>query len=218
MATLTLGFLKDQVLSRLENNDQMFQSDELTDAINEAICISNMLCGWYQSTIPISTLTTIADRHIYDTPNGIIFPIRVTFEDQVLEVSNLFAIINDWPSFLRDTTSNTGNQVSRWVPLGLTKFAIHPADSVGGGSLMVTGISEPDTLTDDEDQIHIPKEGITTVCDYAAHIVQCKLQGTPFMQSLGMFRNFQALIGLGKYWNTYRQPNMYFDEQKPTRE
>jgi hypothetical protein len=218
MPRLTLGFLKEQTLARLEDNNELFQDDELTDAINEAISVANLLCGWFQGTYPVSTSVTVAGRHIYDTPKEIIFPMRVTFENQVLEPSPMPSMMNDWPDFLKDTTATLGMQVSRWVPLGITKFAIHPADSVGGGSLLVTGISEPDVLVEDSDLIYIPKEAVTTVCDYAAHIVQCKLQGVPFSQSLAMFGNFQTLVNLYKYWNSYKQPTMYLDQQKPTRE
>lgn len=218
MPRLTLGFLKEQVYSRLEDNDQMFQEDEVIDAINEAVYVANMLCGWFQQTYSISTTYTIANRHIYDVPEEIIIPMRVVFENQVLEVSPLDSTLNNWPDFLKDTTDSLGMQVSRWIPLGIRKFAIHPADSVGGGLLQVTGVAEPDVLVNDSDLIYVPKEGVTAICDYAAHIVQCKLQGTPFVQSMSMFNNFQAMIGLYKYWNSYKQPNIYFDQQKPTRD
>ena len=213
MPRFTLGELRDQVYSRLENNDQMFQPSEVTDAINEGVSCVNLICGWYQGTRSVSTVTTIAGRHIYDVPEDIVFPQRVTFEGQVLERSGLMTLASTWPRFLQDTTSNTGKQVSRWSPIGIRKFVIHPGDSVGGGALEVTGILNPDVLEESSDQVYIPKEGLTAVCDYAAHAVQCKLQGTPFMQSLTMFRNYEALVGLQKYWANYKQPNLFFDER-----
>lgn len=213
MQRFTLGDLKDQVYSRLESNDQMYKSSEVTNAINEAAAVANLASAWYQQTLPVSTSSTIADRHIYDVPSGIIFPQRVIFDGQVLEKSNLNALSNNWPTFLQDTTATTGKQVSRWCPLGIRKFVIHPADAIGGAALFVTGIADFDTLSNDSDYIYIPKEGVTAIADYAAHIVQCKLQGTPFMQSLAMFRNFQDLIKLQKYWLSYKQPTIYFDQQ-----
>ena len=213
MPRLTLGYLKEQTLARLEQNDRMYQSDELADAINEAIAVINIAVGWNQLTFNVSTDSTIAGRHIYDTPEGIVFPQRVIFDGQVLEKSTLNALSNTFKNFLQDTTESTGSQVSRWCPVGIRKFIIHPADSVGGANLSVTGIAEFDVMVYDSDFVYAPKEGVTAICDYAAHIVQCKLQGMPFMQSLSLFRNYQALVALQKYWLSYKQPNIYFDEQ-----
>jgi hypothetical protein len=205
--------LKDLVYSRLENNRLMYKSVEVGNALNEAIRCASLLCGWYQSTYDIRQGATIPNRHIYDVPEGIIFVQKVSYEGQALEKVSLSAMVNNWPIFLQDTTNNTGNQVSRFVPIGIKKFAIHPADSVGGGLLQVTGISEPDVLVNDTDLIYIPKEGVTAVVDYAAHIVQCKLQGAPFMQSLSFFKTYESLVIVNKYWQGYKQPTMYFDEQ-----
>ena len=72
-------------------------------------------------------------------------------------------------------------------------------------------------MVNNNDTAYIPKEGVTAVVDYAAHAVQCKMQGAPFMQSLSMYRNFEALMKLNKYWASYRQPNLYYDEQSPSK-
>lgn len=216
MAT-TLAYLREQTLARLEGNDQLYQEDELNSAINEAVQVINCAAGWFQNTYPISTTTTIADRHIYDLPEEIIFPQRVVFEGQVLERNSLWAMGNNWPTFLRDTTATTGQQVSRWCPIGIRKIAIHPADSVGGGDLYITGITEPGVMVEDTDSLILPKEGIPAICDYAAHIVQCKLQGTPFVQSLTMFKNYQDTIAMQKFFSSYNQPTYKFDEQVPMR-
>ncbi len=217
MAAFTLAELRSQTLARIEDNDLLYQETELNSAINEAVWVINLACGWFQNTVPISATTTIADRHIYDLPEEIIFPQRVVFEGQVLEKSTLWTLGNNWPTFLRDTTATTGKQVSRWCSLGIRKIAIHPADSVGGGDLYITGITEPGTMVEDTDSLILPKEGVPIVCDYAAHIVQCKLQGTPFMQSLAMFRNYQELVNVAKFFSAYNQPTYRFDEQAPMR-
>ena len=217
MPSFTLGQLRDQTYARLESNTEMYQSDEVDSAINEAIAVINLQCGWFQDTYPISTTTTIANRHIYDLPKDIIFAQRVVFEGQVLERSSLWALGNNFPTFLRDTTETTGNQVSRWCSLGINKIAIHPADSVGGGDLYITGISDPGDLVLDADTLALPKEGVPIICDYAAHSVQCKLQGTPFMQSLALFKNYQELVNLSKFFSDYNQPTYRYDEQAPMR-
>ena len=210
MANLTLADIKDQVYSRLEDNREMYQDQEVTDAINEAYRIMSMFCGWVNRTSSISSGYTIADRTFYDVPDDIIFPQKVDFEGQALEKVSLFSMSQMRPSWVRETTANSGRNVSQWVPIGIRKIAIHPADSVGGGLLQVTGIGEPVQLVNDTDIVLIPKEGVLPVCDYAAHSVQCKLQGAPFMDSLEMYRNFENLMKLSKYWQGYRQPSMIF--------
>lgn len=218
MPRLTLLDLKNQVYSRLEDNNLMYSGDEVRDSINDALRTLNMMCGWYQGTFSVpGGGTTIADRTIYDVPSQILFPQRVVWAGKVLEKSSLATTSNEWPNWMKDTSSNNGTPTSRWVPIGITKFAIHPADSLGGATLQVTGISNPDILVNDSDAAYIPKEGVTAVVDYSAHAVQCKMQGLPFMQSLGMYRNFESLMKLNKYWTSYRQPNLYYDEQSPSK-
>ena len=213
MPSLTLADLKDQVYSRLEENREMYSETEVTAAINEAYRILSMFCGWVNRTSSVSSGYTIADRTFYDIPDDIVFPQKVDFEGQTLEKVSLFAMSQMRPTWARETTANTGRNVSQWVPIGIRKFAIHPADSVGGGLLQVTGIGEPTVLVNDLDRVLIPKEGILPVCDYAAHSVQCKLQGAPFMESLELYRNFENLMQLSKLWASYRQPRMFFDEK-----
>lgn len=213
MARFTLADLKALVYARLENNFWMYQPDEVRLAINHAYWLSNMICAWNQETYPLNSGATIANRHIYNVPDAIIFPTKVVFEGQDLERVSLSALSNGWPLFLQDTTASTGKQVSRWCPVGINKFILHPADSVGGGYVEVSGIAQPAEMINDTDMVYIPKEGVTAVVDCAAHQVQCKLQGTPFLQSLGMFKNFQGLLQLNKYWDSYKQPQLYFDTQ-----
>lgn len=208
---MTLGQLKTLVYARLEGNSRMYQDSEVTNAINGCYQIINLSVGWYQKTVPIIQTYTIANRHIYDFPSRIVFPESVKYEQQALEKVSLSAMANNWPLFLQDTTATTGNQVSRFCPIGIKKFVLHPADAVGGGYLEVTGIANPDPMVTDNDTVYIPKEGVTAVADYSAHIVQCKLQGVPFMQSLAMYRNYENLVKLNGYWDTFKQPNMYFD-------
>jgi len=213
LPSLTLADLKDQVYSRLEENREMYSDTEVTAAINEAYRILSMFCGWVNRTSSILSGYTIADRTFYDIPDDIVFPQKVDFEGQALEKVSLFSMSQMRPTWARETTANTGRNVSQWVPIGIRKFAIHPADSVGGGLLQVTGIGEPTVLVNDLDRVLIPKEGILPVCDYAAHSVQCKLQGAPFMESLELYSNILNIMQLSKLLASYRQPRMFFDEK-----
>lgn len=212
MARITLAEFETLVLARLEGNNLMFLPDEIRRAINSGFQCANLVVAWNQLTRPLRSGATIANRHIYNVPSEIIFPQKVVFEGQALEKVSLTALSSTWPVFLQDTTATTGKQVSRWCPVGINKFILHPADSVGGGYVEVTGIGEPTEMVNDSDTVSIPKEGVTAIADYAAHIVQCKLQGTPFIQSIGMFKNYQSLLGLNKYWETFKQPNLFLDE------
>ena len=213
MPSLTLEDIKDQVYARLEDNREMYQEDEVRDAINEAYRILNLFCGWVNATVPISTTYTIADRVIYDVPYRIAIPQKVSFEGQALEKVALSVAALNLPTFLRSYTSTTGQNVSRWIPIGFRRFAIYPADSVGGGLLEVTGVANPAILVNDSDTVLIPKEGVNAVVDYSAHTVQCKLQGEPFMQSLNLYRSFEELMSINKVWQKYKQPRMVFENK-----
>ena len=214
MAVVTLANLRSLVYSRLEGNELMYSNTEVNNALNEAYRVVNLICAWKTVTVSVRQEATIANRAIYDVPESIVIPQKVSFEGKALEKSPVTQTANYFPKFLTDTTYSTGKPVSRWIPIGITKFAIHPADSIGGGLLQVTGITNPDEMVNDSDTVYIPKEGLTTVIDYSAHVVQCKLQGTPFRQSLSLYSNFQQLLKIDKYYAGYKQPSMWISDEK----
>lgn len=216
MPTVSLSKLKESVYSQIDDNTLFFTDTEVTWAINEAIRLGNLFCGWITGTLDAPNGgTTIADRVVYRVPYEMAVPQKVVFEGKELDKVGLFQLFRGWPDWMKDTTATTGDPVARWCPYALDRIILHPADAVGGGLLQITGIVTPDELVSDTDTISIPKTAITMIADYAAHIVQCKLGNVPLTQSMPMYRSYEALIKQYRIWSNYKQPNFWLDERAP---
>ena len=216
MPTVPLEQLEDATYSKLDSNNLFYRQVEVDWAINEAIRLGNIFCGWITNTTAVyGGGATIANRVIYRVPDDIAIPQRVSFSGKELDKVGLFQLFREYPTWMKETTASTGYPVNRWCPYSLNRFIINPADAVGGGSLVVTGIANVDPLVHAADTINLPKAAITMIADYSAHIVQCKLGSVPLTQSMPQYRTYEALIKQSKVWTNYKQPNLWLDERTP---
>ena len=216
MPVISLQSLMDATYAKLDGNDQFYSTSEVTWAINEGIRLGNIFCGWLTATESVpSGGVTIANRVIYRVPSSIAIPQKVTFEGKELDKVGMFQLFRNWPTWMKDTTATTGYPVNRWCPYSFNRFAINPADAVGGGLLEVTGIASPDYLSAVTDTITLPKIASSAISEYAAHVVQCKLGSVPLTQSMPMYRTWEKMIKQNGVWRRYKQPNFWLDNRDP---
>jgi hypothetical protein len=205
MPQVTLEELIEQVYDRVENNRVFYPRDEVVDVINEGICVFNLFIGFLQNTVDLPGLT-VAGRVIYDVPAPIIIPIRIQYEGRMLEpwaMSNIGYTIPDW---MQKTSAMEGYPPQHWVPIGISKFGLHPADSEGGRVVSITGIIEPTPLVDDDDVIQFPIEVGNSFSDYCAHVLQLDEGGMTFKTSEAIYDSFLADVSAQSYLATLRQP------------
>ena len=215
MSTVALSEISSLAYSKLGSNTRMYTASEVYRAINNALKITNLFGSWQSKTVDARPGFTVAGRIMYRVPESIVFPEKVTYEGMELDKVGLHHRCKEYPDWMSESTSSTGGPVARWCPYSLNKFLIHPADSVGGGQLLVTGLACPDDMAHSTDTVSIPRNVATTVAEYAAHIVQCKLTGTPFTQSMPMYRAYEKYIKQQRAYLTYKHPNLWFDIKQP---
>jgi hypothetical protein len=203
MPSVTLSQLQSRVYSRIDNNTALYTAAELTSAINESIRTTNLVTGYTQTSTSISS---VANQVWYSIPTGILVPIRLQFAGTFIERVSVNNIGNNSPNWQMHTTTNVGYPVSQWVTSGLTNFAIHPADSIGGNSIVITGIVEPTLLVSSGDTISIPDEYSEVLEDLSVVALVLKEGGKSFGDIL-MLRD-KAMEKLKKFvrWQTERQP------------
>lgn len=164
----TLQDLDDLILARIENNNVMWETAERYDIINECLANINLITGFYQGTSP--ALISGAGQLIYSTPTGMLYPQRVQFESSQLDPCPITRIGRDYRTWTTDTTAKLG-AVARWVPIGINYFAIHPADSIGGNSIFITGVLEVPELVLPTDTITLEDQ----YCDLLVNAVYSRL-------------------------------------------
>ncbi len=185
---ITRADLRDRILQRLENNYGFYEEAEIDRAINDSIRILNAVTGLLQSSYNISG-NSVAGQAVYTVPSAILVPLAVYFDNEPLSKTDLRSLSLDRPEWRMETTATLGAQVSRWVPLGLNRFAIWPADAVGGHTIRVDGLQEP-SFTDLADEVlPIHAEHAEVIEGHAFHTLTVKEGGKIFLDStLKVFR------------------------------
>ncbi len=193
----------DSVLSRLENNDQFYPRDHVLKAINYGLQTTNIWLGYAQDERQI---LTVANRVIYEVPSDIILPMALSFEGKTLYKSSFGAIVSNNQKLLKETNRSVGIQPMEWALLGIRKFVVYPADGYGGRLLLLSGVVEAPQFELETTIITVRVNVMNTIIDYAAHLVQCKLTGKPFFDSLGYYNGYRDFTKMNSLWRTAKQP------------
>jgi hypothetical protein len=201
--SFTLSQLQSDIYTRLDGNTFLYLSAELTSAINESIRTANLVTGYTQTT---STVTSVANQVWYTVPTGILVPLRLTFAGYFLEKTSVDKISNYNPNWQLQTTANSGIPVAQWLTSGLTNFAIYPADTIGGNSMVMTGVVEPALLVNPSDTISIPDEYQEILEDLSVVALVLKEGGKSFGDILMLREKAMEKLKKFRRYQTERQP------------
>ena len=200
------------VLSSLEGNDTLYTRTERFNAINEAIRIINVHTGFLQTSVQMPRYS-VAGRSIYRVPAGVLILLRMEFEGRYLHPTGVGVLNHTYPEWMKETTGSTQSPVARWARWGITKVAIHPADSVGGQDMTFAGIADPAPLVNDTDSVPMNDELADEITDYASHILPLKEGGAIFAQASLYYQEFIRKRKRTARWKRMRWP-AYFVETK----
>jgi len=214
MATVTRADLRTRIQARLDGNTELYPDPEVHAAIDDAVRALNLFTGFIQTTA-LHSAFTVANQHIYDVPSGYLFLVRVEFQGRVLDKTSLSNICNSNPEWLSETTANTGIPVSSWVPLGVNKFAIHPADSLGSQNVRLAGVVEPTSLSADDSVIAIPDDFSDLIEDLASHYLQMKEGGIIFTRASLLYQKFLGKMKELTRFTTMKNPTYWVDIERP---
>lgn len=209
MPTVTLADLTSRIYSRLDNNTALYTQPEITSAINEVVRVSNVVVGYIQTSV---TYETRPNQVWYDVPASILIPLRMQFEQTFLEKFTLSNLGQSAPDWLTETTASTGIPVAHWTTAGMRLFAIHPADSVGGNELYITGVAEPVQLVNPTDRISIPDEFSEMLENMAVVTLVLKEGGKIFADGSIMYQKYMSRLKAFKRFENMRFP-IYFVEE-----
>lgn len=181
----TLDQIDGLVLDRLEGNNIFWQTAERYNIINESLRAINIQTGFYQGTP--TPLISVAGQLIYETPAGMLYPQRVSFESSQLDAIPITRIGQDYRTWTTDTTAKLG-PVARWVPIGINYFALHPADSLGGGSIAVTGVLETPVLVNPTDAISLEDQYVSLLVEMCYSRLPLKISGPSAIAAFSVYQ------------------------------
>lgn len=174
----TLEELKNQLTERLGENSTFWVEDEKRDAINEALCVWQLMVGEFTVGISMS-----ADGGaFYGVPAQIGAVQRIKFEGTPLTLSSVNELDLGSPGW-----QGVAGTPTMYALMGLNMFALSPQPT--SGTITIDGISETPTLTNDGDYVMLGDELLNRILDYAEHYCS-------FKEGVGEFDAQQTGFGL----------------------
>lgn len=193
----------DNVLSRVENNDGFYTRANIMKAVNYGLQTTNLWLGFAQDE---KQIISVANRVFYDVPHDLVLPMSLSFDGKSLYKSSFDAMVSNNHRLLKETGATIGVQPLEWALFGTRKFVIYPSDAQGGHLIQLSGVVEAPQFALESDVITVPVNVMNTIIDYAAHLVQCKLTGRPFFDSLAFYNGYRDFTKMNSIWLTAQQP------------
>jgi len=203
--TVTLADLDARVLHRVEENSQFYQASSRYGAINESVRATNLWTGFYQGRIPLSL--SIPNRTIYDLPRNVLVPMSVYFNFKEIRKTSLPEIASAKKDFMARTGATDG-RMRMWCPIGLRKIVVYPADYVGGRTMEVGGVLEPDPLVNPTDVVTIPDQYTEAIEEYAWFTLVLTEGGKVFSDAVMAYQKWHRLMMDCSMWTLDKNDRM----------
>lgn len=198
---IPLSTLRTYVTSRLQN-PYFWSALEVQVAINDAILSLQLATGLWQGRFVVST---VAGRSIYNIGSlaqlqvggvtQLLMPLRMAFNSAPLDPTSTDDLDNGYPQapgWQLTTTATPGAPTTptMWAPIGISYFALYPADAVGGNSLQIDGIIRSPTLVQESDFINIDTSQIPALVGECLATLAFKRGGIALQKALAGHRDF----------------------------
>ncbi len=186
--------LCDQLAARFDHSPFWTDTD-LTDAVNDALALTNLLCGFWKAP---STQLTKARAWDYPLDAMILLTTRVSVDGWPLTETGLFDLDNGRPGWMAETTASGGDVPTRptlWAPIDLQSIAIWPADAVGGATLLVDGVADTPFLGLPDSGVDLDDDLLDAVLDCAQHTAAWKEGSERFAATRPLFLAFLQRCG-----------------------
>lgn len=201
----TLSALVPGVLNRLEENADIgtpppvfwSQQNEVYSALVEAVNDLTLLVGRPVQTVRASI--PLQPNSVWQAvPRGILLITDIYGQSGIIRKTDLHSmdyVQTNWTSGWEQDVDTTGYGPQRWLPLGLTLFAVHPAPSV---EMTVTVNAIPYPVQEawpyqGTESVPFQDEFFAALEEYAAMTLRLKEGGAEFTEATGMYNSYLKL-------------------------
>ena len=188
---LTRAQVRTLAYERLDNNTKLWRTDEVNRLINEALRTFNALTGYWK--VRVGPIVTVANQVFYSLPGTMTNPMVAQWNGKSLNFASLFSMDYSRRAWQSETTTSGGevpDEPKIWCPVGLTQFAIWPADAVAGNSLLFDGVATTPVMSADTNKIDIGSDELQSILDYVQHLAAFKEGGQEHENTGLLFKNF----------------------------
>jgi len=209
---VTLADLRTSAYTSVEGNTELYKQPEVDYTINEALGSLNLLAGFYQITVDLPD-ASVVNRHVYDIPKSILIPLSVAIDNVPLHPIGFSTLSRTDPDWMNRLAS-PGNEPVYWMPIGITKFALAPADYLGGRILSVTGIGEVPDLVNATDKIVLNDEHSDAIKNLVGHRLPLKMPGAEFQQAASLYREYLHDAKALARWTGFKAPRFFIEAKQ----
>lgn len=201
---ITLANLQALVAARLQN-PLFFSQAEVNYALNQAIRDFQLGTAFWVGRFVMPTLAAKPIYNIGTTPafqvNGVtqlLMPLRMSFNGLPIDPCSLDDLDNGYPGlpgWQLTTTATPGapTQPILWSPVGISYFAIYPADAAGNNSLQVDGVLRAPVLVNQGDFINIDSSNVPPLVSEAICTLSTKRGGVAFQKAQAGHAEFMRM-------------------------
>lgn len=158
------------LLEELWQGSAFWTPEEARLALNETFQWWNLLTGYWKRRV---VLPTVAGQVYYSLPSTLTYNMRFEVTSRPLASTSL-AELDAWrDTWENETTASGGDVPDRidcWAPVGLTQFAIWPADATAANSIAIDGIAATPELVLSTDLVDFGSAEFQPLLDLALHI------------------------------------------------
>jgi len=152
-----------------------WSNTEANDALNETLRQFNLYTGYWRGSSPVNT---VANNPFLAVSTTLTRTTRITRVGKVLTRKSIVEFYRYRRNWHTQTTASGGGvptTVTEWAPIGLTAFAIWPADAVGGLTLTLDAVKITPILAADGDFLDVGEEELDLILDEALWVLTFKM-------------------------------------------
>lgn len=197
-------------LPALWENLPFWTPAEAGQRFNQALRFWNLLTGtWKRKEI----LPSAANAFYYTIPGTFTFGFRVSWRSRPLLPSSIWDLDHARPQWRLETIASGGSVPTEpecWAPVGLTQFAIWPADSAVANPLELDGIANTPVLpgtNPNTEFVDIDQAELRPLYDETIHLLALKLGGPLWRATLP--RHYDFIVAAADK-NSRLKANSYF--------
>jgi hypothetical protein len=172
MAAPTL-YNRTDLRSRLSDRYEdvpFWSAQDANDALNEIFLLWNLLTGQWRTSIQIPAIASTWD---YALPESLVFGARVTYNNQPMDVTDLWSLDQGRPGWRAEITTSGGDVPTRpmmWAPVSLLYIHVWPSVAVSTGIFTVEGVAATPQLLTDGQTVDLTEDLLTPILDGALHV------------------------------------------------
>lgn len=205
-------------LSNAYEGSAFWTSTEATYALNEALRMWNLLTSMWNKR---EVVPTRFKQYYYNLPQALVYGAKVEWNGIPLRRTSLAEMDYGHPAWENEHIDSGGNVPTRpviWLPVGVTRFAIWPADTDDDNSLTIDGVNRTPILITGTDYMDIGQEEYDAVLAYATHYLAFKGDKMKWKATTSLYKRFiQAAAKKNKrLYNASMFRRYLFDDKEQT--